>query len=567
MALSATLVFEVRQTGSDTNGGAFRGGANMAAPAAPTATATAGGAVSAATYFVVITINDGNGESQKSAQASVTTAGGNLTITVTDPTTAVGQTYLVYVATVTGGPYWLNSATATAHGTNAAIAATPPTSGVQAPGVDYSQSDTPQVTVNNTTITATTAGANSNVLTFVGYVPTAADVGNTFTPSAGTNVNLNVPYEIVAWTATTWTVAGTANFTTAGGAGSAIVGKMGGAYANFATANTNGASNNFVFLKYNATPYTIGASTTPKGSVAGYDTTRTRNNLDANRPTLNCSANSIAPVITNAGSNNTLRNIIVAANAHTGITGFDSGSASDFVRCKATGVATGFNPSNGNVRLILCQADQCTTAGFSSSGNSCTFIACVATATTGHGFTATSTQLNTFIGCYAVNSTSSGHGFNLGGNRQTCYGCVAYHNAGSGFNVASSGPTAELTNCLSVANTAWGFIDNSAGVVQSDWLETCAAQGNGSGDYSGYLQARLVNFVSLSVDPFTNAAGLDFSLNSTAGGGAALAGVGIPGSTTGLTLPGLATLSYPSIGGAQPTGGGSAGSSSHNLVL
>ncbi len=278
--------------------------------------------------------------------------------------------------------------------------------------------------------------------------------------------------------------------------------------------------------------------------------------------------NSISGVVKNPGAGNTIRNLIVAANAHTAITAFtDTTAGGDFFNCKATGVATGFLPTNGNERLILCQADQCTTAGFSSAGNSVQHIACVATATTGHAFTCTSTQLNSYIGCYAVNSTSSGNGFNLGGNRMTCFGCVAYGNAGSGFNIVSSGPTAALTNCLSVSNTLFGFADNGAGVVQADWLETCAAQGNGSGDYSGYLQARLISFVSLSVNPFTNAAGLDFSLNSTAGGGAALAGTGIPGSTTGLTLPGLSTLSYPSIGGAQPTSSGGAGGSSRNMVL
>src|SRR5690348_5802381 len=91
-----------------------------------------------------------------------------------------------------------------------------------AAGTDRSQQTAPQVTIDNAAITCTTPAANSNTLTFTaGYVPSAADVGNIVQIAGGTNINAGF-YEITAQSSTTWTLAGAANLTTAGGAGSAI---------------------------------------------------------------------------------------------------------------------------------------------------------------------------------------------------------------------------------------------------------------------------------------------------------------------------------------------------------
>src|SRR5438067_9194944 len=91
-------------------------------------------------------------------------------------------------------------------------------------GTDRSMQTNAQLAIDNAAITCTTPGANSNTLTFTaGYVPSAADVGNTANISAGTNINAGV-YEITGQTGTTWTLTGAQNLTTAGGAGSAITG-------------------------------------------------------------------------------------------------------------------------------------------------------------------------------------------------------------------------------------------------------------------------------------------------------------------------------------------------------
>src|SRR5438105_2387727 len=99
-----------------------------------------------------------------------------------------------------------------------------------ASGTDRSLQTAAQVAIDNGAITCTTPAANSNTLTFTaGYTPSAADVGNVVNITAGTNMNTG-RYTITAQTSTTWTLAGASNLTTAGGAGSAITGNMGGCF-------------------------------------------------------------------------------------------------------------------------------------------------------------------------------------------------------------------------------------------------------------------------------------------------------------------------------------------------
>ncbi len=565
MAISAGMVWQVQNGGSDTTcSGGFRGGANLSTPSAPSVAATAGGSVSAATYYVVVTESDMNGETPKSAETAVTTSGGNLTITVTSPTNpnSTGATWNVYVGTATGGPYFLqNTSSGLAFGANRVVTATPPTSGTQAPGVDYSQQNGAQVNIDNAAITATTTGANSNTLTFtLGYTPTAADVGNTFQPSAGTNINLGV-YEITGFSATTWTLTGAQNLTTAGGAGSAIVGKMGGAFASPGMGAKFAVSANGLFVKYNATPYSCSSSTNVSGGcissgnlkwVVSYDTTRDLGNTDANRSTFNAASNSMA-LVTLSTSHGFMANIIAAVNGHTSVTGFALGSQVAAYNCVASGVATGYAMNNGNGFAQNCLATGCTGNGF-SIGNVSSCHDCVALGTTaGSGFTCSGNAGAVFVNCCSIGSVgASSDGFTLGDNFGVCVSCVAYGNGGIGFNISTSGPSATCTNCISYGNTGVGYAGGTVTNLWASKLLNCAGGGNSS-NFSGLFASQIVNFQALSAGPFTNAAGNDFSLNSTAGGGALCKAAGIPGSTASTQLPGLSSLAYPDIGAVQST--------------
>jgi Right handed beta helix region len=92
-------------------------------------------------------------------------------------------------------------------------------------GTDYSQQDAAQVTFNGSTVTATTVGVGATI-TLLGYTATAADVGNCLQIASGTNF-IAGHYFITAQGGTTWTL--DRNCTS--GAGAAMVGRMGGGWA------------------------------------------------------------------------------------------------------------------------------------------------------------------------------------------------------------------------------------------------------------------------------------------------------------------------------------------------
>lgn len=114
--LWATMGAEERAIlyGRGTSGNGYAGA--VAAPSAPTtATATTGGTIPAATYYVVLTSRAGGGESVISAQATQVTSGSTSTLTVTPPAGAPAGAlgYNVYVGTTNGSNYFYQGTTTT----------------------------------------------------------------------------------------------------------------------------------------------------------------------------------------------------------------------------------------------------------------------------------------------------------------------------------------------------------------------------------------------------------------------------------------------------------------------
>jgi hypothetical protein len=538
MAFSATMVWEVRQTGADSNGGGFRGGAALATPSAPALAASAGGAVAAGTYYVVVSQTDGNGETPMSPATSIVITTSN-TITVTAPTnpSSQGATWNVYVGTVSGGPYFLQG-NVLLFGSNRVIAATPPTSGTQAPGVDYSQQDAAQVTYTDLVI-----GATTTQLTSVANPFSSASVGNIINVTGGTGFTVQ-RLEIIGFTASGLIATCDKSAGTAASSGGA--GKLGGALASPALAAGQSSAGNGIFVKYSATPYQMSASTNvANGSISssnpkwivGYDTTRNRANTDANRPTFQASANGVT-FVNGTVNNSFLTNIIFDANAHASCTGTTwNGNSALIRRCKALNCATGFNNNNGAALNVACEANGCTT-GFTGSGGfyyeACAAISC---GTVGFSTGAGSCVL---VGCLA---TGCGTNFIASGSRCVYVNCTASSStAGAGFQVNSSGPWATFANCVAYSNHSYGF----AGQTDDGELLSCAAGANVTAATQNVVSARNLGFITLTASPFTNAAGNDFSLNTTAGGGALLRAAGYPA-----TLPGLSTASALDVGAAQ----------------
>lgn len=425
-------------------------------------------------------------------------------------------------------------------------------------GTDYSQQDTAQIAVTDavtngtTTITSATANFTSDM------------VGNVCYVAGGTGSITASWYEITAVNSTTSITVDRATGLTAGtgvtlnlGGAMASPGGMAGALA----LSGVGTAGQIVNIKSGS--YTIGTGTANTSgnrvntSAAaiwwGYQTTH---GDGGTKPILVAGGNSITLFTCASGGASTVDNLEFQPGTFTGISGLTTTSSQCTIR--------------------NCKCTNCNTAAFSGAGAQCLFFNCEASGTGGSqaGFVGTGGS-NRYLGCTAHGGTVAGFTLHTA---DIASDCIAYANSSHGFQVLSSGGTAALVRCLAYGNTGTainGFQTNqgsthfigclaisngTAGAAYgfqaltatSDVLIDCAAYGNFGGDTNGTF---LINsgFVSLSGDPTTDGAGGDFSLNSTAGAGAACKAAGWPSSWPGVS----GTTGYPDIGPvqSQSTGG------------
>lgn len=424
--------------------------------------------------------------------------------------------------------------------------------GFVATGTDRSQQDVAQVNIDNAAITCTSVSGDTKITFASGYTPSSADVGNIVQISGGANTVTGF-YQITAQTSTTWTLAGTSNVNNAGGAGSAITGKMGGALATIGKASgAMTVAGQTCYVKYDAsnpvqvtsiTASVAGGTATAsnKRTWVGYNTTRTLLNTDALRPTIQVmSALAAHTIITTSGNGaSAVRNIIFDAttNASVNSTCVTSDATSITNNCKMLGGAAGTSgglvegcEANGGTigfaSIVCCVASVAHSCGTGFHLNGGKASDCVAYSNTSAGFTtAGGTTGNLFTHCTSANN--SGDGFASGGTSCMALGCTADSNGGTGFN-----NTMFAVSCYANKNTS---ADYGASVTK---LGTCVTGASGS-------------------TALTNTGSLDFSLNATAGQGAlgraALAAVN--------ALPGGLGAGYADIGAIQhqDTGGGAAG--------
>jgi len=122
---------------------------------------------------------------------------------------------------------------------------------------------------------------------------------------------------------------------------------------------------------------------------------------------------------------------------------------------------------------------------------------------------------------------------------------VIRKNTSHGINISSTTPMilAFVMNSIVYDNGGYGI---TAAAKLMHLLRANAFGSNTSGNYHTTYFTNAVGDVSLSGDPHTNAVGLDFSLNNTAGAGAACRAAGFPGAFLGGS-----TTGYLDIGAAQ----------------
>lgn len=176
------------------------------------------------------------------------------------------------------------------------------------------------------------------------------------------------------------------------------------------------------------------------------------------------------------------------------------------------------------VACFLCTSRNNASYGFDTIKTT----ACYSADNGGHGF-------NGMFPAFCYSYSNNGLGFNGGsavvafcishgdvdgfaGYHSVYVNCVAYGNSDDGFWQLRNN---QFINCVAVNCTGHGY-DTADNTV----LVNCADYNNTAGRTSGTPLAD-ISPINLTGDPFTNAASGDFSLNNTAGAGAALRAAGI----------------------------------------
>lgn len=409
-------------------------------------------------------------------------------------------------------------------------------------GIDYSQSDTPilsltdVVTNGTTTVTSATGGFTANMI--------------------GNGINIAGTCYMIA----TYVNTNEVTIDRVVGAASGQTGKVGGALGSPGYCAGQAVTANQVWIKAGAYSITSGSANvaggrvnSPGGTAAfpfkweGYQTTR---GDKGTKPVITDSGiGAVGSLFAQSASYCIFDNLtVVDASGNQAIR--LQQASTQAIRCKAQSTGgIGFYVTGNYCSLLLCEG----------TGDSpfylnavCLVFGCYSHGSTGDGFFVTGANFVSLSRCIAQGATDSG--FNSGAGLQVAYEhCTAYDNGDDGFLLSSSGGAAGIhaVNCLSVGNGGWGF--NSAAASGFVTLLNCAHRDNTSGGIHANL-TRTEGTIALSGDPFT-AAGTDFGLNATAGAGADLRGEGVPGA-----FPGLAsTVGYPDVGAVQhqDAGGGS----------
>jgi len=416
--------------------------------------------------------------------------------------------------------------------------------------VDYSLQDAAQLAVTDavtngtTTITSATGGF------------TDAMVGNLIYITGGTGSIAAERYEIATRSDTnTITVDRSTGLTTGTGATLNVGGALGSPGELSAAISTQGVADMKAWAKsgaYALTTATLnvsgGAPDFSAGSMnnkrfylSGYQTTR--GDLAA-QPSI--TAGAFAPVQMtkmggSSGGSHLLRNFSLDGGSQN-VNGIMSGSNlyNRVTHCLVSH-CDGTNAFS-TIQCMKCKAFSCAASGFQSGANwGCWADACVTGFSMGGGLPQTN--------CIASNNTGDG----FAGNSAPLVGCTSYNNSGDGFQVSTSNRGTYLANCVTYGNGGYSY----NGMTTAD-LSNCASSNTDTSGRFNQTPFFDIDGIALTADPFTNAAGGDFSLNTDAGGGALLRAAGInPFGQTG----------FLDAGAVQHEDAGGGGGGGSNFIL
>ncbi|MEK6862471.1 MAG: hypothetical protein AABY07_11015, partial [Nanoarchaeota archaeon] len=359
------------------------------------------------------------------------------------------------------------------------------------------------------------------------------------------------------------------------GVGSGMTGRMGGALASInIVSNGVAVAKNKIFVKVGT--YTRTATTTISGGsywfssgpvfVIGYNTTRGDHPTGANRPIISLSTNSGLKGILITGTA-FVSNLIIDCNSLTTSTGLETGFYSfiDNVTVQEF-TSNGFYNVSQGVSFIRCEAKDGTSAasyGFSLNSYAASNIECWAHNNACPGFLVV--PGGTLNRCLITNNTGAlSDGVRTNSSTAqitTIRNCIIHGNGRDGINRDSYCIGDQFQNNIITSNGRYGINFVGGAIPTIPFINYNAFRNNTSGaknnmnsttgSYS--VGSWTSNDITLTADPYTNAAGDDYTLNNTGGGGAACKAAGIPG-----VLPGAIGTGYLDIGIFQhqdPAGG------------
>lgn len=551
MAISASVIFDIRTTGSDTaNGGGFDPSvtAGMFSDGAATSANTASPVFTSASYnFVAGDVG-----------AWLYIASGTNWIPGWYQIASVAANAATLSAAVGAAAISLNNTPW--HMNTAAGCATVASPTAATWTIDYSQQDTAQFSYTDL------ASAGAGLTVSSAATPFGRQmVGNMLIVASGTNftagnyIIASVSVGLVA------TVTGAGNITT--GVGASGVGGLGGAMATPGKMGERRVTGNRAFLKNGTYTMTSGTSNVAGGRITiagtatnlipnalvGWSSERTMTNTGT-RPEIDSGAVTAAVMLTVTGNFSIIRNFNLDANSGTNnICLSTTGSAQRYSEIWAKDAGTigiQLNGTNSTLGYLLRVTNAGGASGFliNASQVGAMLMYCEASGCAGVGFSLAGTGSGIADSCIAFDNVLGG--FSSTGSwihKQ----CTAYGNTASGFGAADSGGGQVYIGCLSEGNGDMGWTLSSALVTS---LINCGGYGNTNGNYSTTQNRFPINFINNTTGTFfTDAANDDFSLNNIANQGALARNAGI------VVYPGGTTTTYQDIGAAQHDGSGSGG--------
>jgi parallel beta-helix repeat protein len=315
----------------------------------------------------------------------------------------------------------------------------------------------------------------------------------------------------------------------------------------------------YVYIKAGTYTVTSASTNVAAGCVSaasgvgweGYQTTR--GDLGT-RPLLQASGISTFTFFSGSPARCTYRNINVDGASLTSSRGFACRGL--VYRCGAMNCTnSGFDDNVTN--YVQCFATGCTTAGAafelgSQQGGWATD--CIAYNNSVPGFLIA--IANGATRCIADSNTgATTDGFFVDGSDCRLEGCIAYNNGRDGFRLDDA--VCILQNCIAEDNAGWSYILTGSTAIHNLMVNCAGFTNGGSGETSIANPAGNRNYDYVTGTFFTDAAGQDFSLNNTFGGGAEARGTGYPGV---LDLGGAGYLDRGALQHQDGSGGSPGGS-------